>query len=73
MATSISSCSRSSGLGPADISDAVSSIPWIQLVVFQVMFSSCIRGTASWPHIRRNGKYPVLRLTVTRLAQITAG
>jgi hypothetical protein len=72
MVTLISSRRRSSCLALAAISDAVLSIPWIQLAVFHVKFSSSIRSTAWWPNIRRNGEYPVIRLTVIQSAQSTA-
>jgi len=73
MATSISSHRRSSCLALAAICDAISSLPWIRLAVVQVMFFSSIGSTASWPNIRRNGEYPVVRLTVILSAQSTAG
>jgi len=73
MATSLSSRRHSNCLALASISDAVSSIPWVQLEVFHVKFSSPIGSTASWPNIRRKGEYPVVPMTVVLSAQSTAG
>jgi len=55
------------------MSDAVSSLPWIGFAVFHVKFFSSIMSTASWPNIRLNGGYPVVRLTVILSDQSTAG
>ena len=73
MATSIASRRGSSCLALAAIIDAVSHIPWIQLAVFHVKFSSSIGSTASLPNIRQNSEYLVVHLTVILSAQSTAG
>jgi len=51
----------------------VSSIPWVQLAVFNVKFSSPVTSTASSLKRRQNSKYPVVRLNVIMLAQSNAG
>jgi len=73
MGVSITSRRRYRCLALAAISDDVLSIPWFQLAVLQVKFSSSIRSTATWPKIRRNGEYLIVRLTMIPSAQSTAG
>jgi len=73
MAASILSPSRSSCRVPAATSDTVPSSPWVQLVVLNVMFSSSIGSTGSWPNRRQNGDDRVVCLTVFRSAQSIAG
>jgi len=72
IAVSISSHRRSSRVAVAAITDAVSSIPWMQLAVLHVQFSSSIGSTVSWPTIRWDGEHLLERLIVILSAKATS-
>ena len=73
LAASISSRRRCNCLSQAGISDAVSSIPWFQLALCHVKFTSSMGSIASRPNRRGIGEYLVVCLMVILSAQRTTG